>query len=300
MTLGVFFRKLQTAWIRYNPIVLRNRLWFWFIEAETFLKDRIKRGRYEFLSADAFRAHRKTDVIFVFGSGASLRDIPAEEWARIDRYETLGWRLFVLQEYVHADFLLIRDLGQIAHMYSPGAQKRDCQEMTQRIRGNPRFKDAIIIVQGGWRAVAGNRFFGDGAAPPEHRYLRFRNGQRQAGALPAATFDEGITHVQGTLTDAMNIAYLGGWKHIVLIGIDLYNSVYFNVEPDAPNPAWVYADPGPEQAHLTAHYTAKSGIVETVEAWAQWMSERGVQVSVYNPKSLLAEVIPVFRWDMIE
>jgi hypothetical protein len=293
---AILLRKLRTTWIRYNPLALRNRIWFWFIEADTYLRDRMNRRHYHIITPDEFRQRRTTPVIFIFGSGASLRDIPAEEWARIDRYETIGWRLFALQAYVHADFLLVREVGQVAHMLNTRAQKRDSEALANWIRQNDRLRETIIIVQAGWKAVAGNRFLGGRFAPSEHTYMRFRNGRRQSGALPAETFAEGITHGQGTLTDAMNIAYLGGWKHIVLIGVDLYNSAYFNVAPEAPNPDWVYADSGPEQPHLTA----QSGIVETVGAWAQWMSERGVQVSVYNPKSLLAEVIPVFRWDMIE
>jgi len=293
---ATLLRKFQTAWLRYNPRVLTAHMLFWCIEAETFLKDWIKRRRYNIISPDVFQSRRKTDVVFVFGSGASLQDIAPEEWAKIDCYETIGWRLFALQEYVHANYLLIREVGQGAHKFDRKAQKQDSEEIAGWIVSNERMRDATIIVQEGWKAVAGNRFFGDGAAPSNYTYMRFRNGQRQAGALPAETFAEGITHVQGTLTDAMNIAYLGGWKHIVLIGIDLYNSAYFNVAPDAPTPEWVYWDSNHEQPHLTA----QSGIVETVGNWAQWMSERGVQVSVYNPKSLLAEVIPVFSWDMIE
>lgn len=293
---AVLIRKMRTAWSRYNPVVLTNRLWLSFIEADTYLKDRMHRKRYRLISPGDFPGRRKTDVVFIFGAGASLQDITPEEWARIDRYETFGWRLFALQEYVHADFMLIREVGQIAHKLSPRAQKRDLAEMANWISGNPRLDDALIIVQEGWRAVAGNRFFGGGFAPQGYTYMRFRNGQRQAGALPGQSFTEGITHLQGTLTDALNIAFLGGWPHIVLIGIDLYNSAYFNVSPGESNPDWVYSASGPDNPHSTA----QSGIVETVRIWAEWMAERGTQVSVYNPKSLLAQVIPVFSWDMLE
>ena len=293
---AVLLRKLRTAWSRYNPVTLKNRVWFWYIETDTYLKDRINRRHYQFVTPDVFQQRRKTDVVFVFGAGSSLRDIPAEEWAKIDRFDTFGWRLFVLQTYVHADYLMIRELGEIDAGTKPQVQKRECRDMAKRIIDNARFDNAFIIVQEGWRAVAGNRFFGDRFAPSGYTYMRFRNGQRQVGSMPAASFAEGITHRQSTLSDALNIAFLGGWQHIVLVGVDLYDSAYFNVPPGEPNPAWVNGASDPNDLHSTA----QSGIVETVGAWAQWMAERGVQMSVYNPKSLLAEVIPVFSWDMLE
>ncbi len=36
----------------------------------------------------------------------------------------------------------------------------------------------------------------------------------------------------GTLVDAVNVAYCLGWKEIVLVGIDLYDSRYYWLPPD--------------------------------------------------------------------
>ena len=38
---------------------------------------------------------------------------------------------------------------------------------------------------------------------------------------------EGLRHVGGTLSDAVNAAACLGWTHIVLAGVDLYDSRYF-------------------------------------------------------------------------
>ena len=45
------------------------------------------------------------------------------------------------------------------------------------------------------------------------------------------SIDSGVVHGYGSIISVVNIAYLMGWKNIVLVGIDLYDHRYFYV-PD--------------------------------------------------------------------
>jgi len=98
------------------------------------------------------------------------------------------------------------------------------------------------------------------------------------------------------ITDVIiNIAYLGGWKHIVLIGVDLYDNRYFLTPKGQDNEPWV----GTVDA-TNPNSTVASGIVQDVGRWVPWLKERGVSLTVYNPRSLMKAVMPIFSWDMIE
>ena len=46
------------------------------------------------------------------------------------------------------------------------------------------------------------------------------------------SFNSGIVHGFGSVISVVNIAYLMGWKHIVLVGIDLYDHRYFYLPPN--------------------------------------------------------------------
>ncbi len=289
-------RKLKNAWYWYNPRTLVKRVLVFLYELDAYLRNRIFQSRYHVVEPDAFRARQTSDVIFIFGAGASLRDISPEEWAKIDQHNTLGWRLFVYQEYVHADFLMIREVvWEELGLFRVDKHLAEIRRLLNQMTLNPRFQNALLMVQEGWSAVSGNRVFGYRLGPKNHAYLRFRNGRRDKDAPPASTFEEGITHIHGSLTDAVNLAYLGGWKHIVLIGIDLYDMAYFNVPAGEKNPLWVTnLDPSAPNS------TATSGIVDVMKKWADWLKARGVQMYVYNPRSLMTAAMPVFTWEAVE
>ena len=206
---------------------------------DLYLRDRLARRHYTLEDIERVPELRKSDVVFVFGSGASLQDISKDEWARIAEHDTLGWRIFVYQDYVRADFLLAREMGGMEYYEGRRSRLDGCKLWADRLKENPKFAEAVVVVQEGWRADSGNRLFGHRLLPTTHRYMRYHNGARDPEAMPGTSFEAGITHGNGTITDAVNFAYLGGWKHIVLIGVDLYDNRYFLTEEGEKNEEWV-------------------------------------------------------------
>jgi hypothetical protein len=43
------------------------------------------------------------------------------------------------------------------------------------------------------------------------------------------------------------------------------------------------------------HNTARSGVVEQMGEWGRMLAGEGVALSVYNQRSLLTDVLPVYR-----
>ena len=65
---------------------------------------------YRALTEEELRRTRKSDTVFIFGSGYSLNDIPPEQWREIERHDTLGFNWFVHQRFVRCDYQLIREI----------------------------------------------------------------------------------------------------------------------------------------------------------------------------------------------
>ena len=88
------------------------------------------------------------------------------------------------------------------------------------------------------------------------------------------------------------------------MGVDLYDSRYFYLPPDAT--------PGLDERtgvlgasefntyrgnrYDQAHYTARpGGVVDLMRAWRPQFNQDGVELLVYNPRSLLTEVLPRYQ-----
>lgn len=200
----------------------------------------------------------------------------------------MGWNLFAHQNYVHADLHILRE----THATSILGRLAEMRAHIEDVRGNPRFDAVLWVIQGGWKGVNGNLLVGCRLLPSDTPILRYVNqAERGAHVMPSNSFIKGVTHGAGTLTDAVNLAYLGGWRRIVLIGVDLYDSRYFAKGAWEDDPAW-RASSDPAQTHRTAQF----GIVNQMEAWQEWLTARGVGLYVQNPRSLLAQFLPIYDW----
>ena len=79
-----------------------------------------------------------------------------------------------------------------------------------------------------------------------------------------------------------------GWKHIVLVGVDLYDRRYFWLPPNETR----LID---SVRNFTFDDPAKDGKVESIGKWKTIFEQHGVNLYVYNPKSLLTDVLPLYK-----
>ena len=274
----MFRRKLRTfrglqregyfAFLRPHAFARLLGLW---------LLDRRGRRRYHVLTEQELLATRHSDTAFVFGSGRSLIDIPDDEWTRMAAYDTISLREFPRQEWIRADYHLTSEVDFV-------------NEYAERLRENPHYADTAFVIQEGFRAECGNELVGRGLFPQGARIFRYRR-RRSRIASPSRSFAHGLVHGSSSIFDATNFAYLMGYRQIVLVGVDLYNKEYF----------WLGAgETRPYEAHRADArevFLGAEPIVSLMAAWRDELDADGVDLLVYNPRSLLAERIPVFTWD---
>lgn len=253
---------------------LRFRAWRAFVRAVR---------TYHILDEDDLRATRKSDTVFIFGSGASLNDIAPDEWRAIESHDTMGFNWFVRQAFVRCDYHLMREIGP-SDLYEAGWRPY-LTEFFQIARSNPTFADTIFLLQTGFRATNGNRAIGLGLAPRDHRIFLWRSN---VGATrPSLSLREGLTHGPGTLLECVNFAFLLGWKRIVLAGVDLYDRRYFWLgdEPRSDDPV----------KDVNAPHNTSAAIVSAVGRWREIFEQQGVGLFVYNPRSLLRQALPPWK-----
>lgn len=267
-TLRGLQREGYFAYLRPNPFARLLRLW---------LLDRRGRSRYRVLSEGELVATRRSDTAFVFGSGRSLIEIPEDEWARMAEKDTISLREFPRQQWIRADYHLTSEVDFV-------------DEYGERLRTNPRYAETIFITQEGLRAERGNELVGRGLYPDGARIFRYRR-LRSRIAPPSRSFAQGLVHGSSSIFDATNFAYLMGYRRIVLVGVDLYNKEYFWLGAGETRPYEVH------RADARKVFLGAEPIVSLMATWYAALGGDGVELLVYNPRSLLAEHIPVFSWE---
>jgi hypothetical protein len=267
--------------------------------ADLYVRDRLGRRSYHQLSEDELRASRRSDTVFVFGSGSSLNDISADGWAAMAEHDTLGFNHFWRQSWVRTDYHIIR--GGIYGAIDMGPQAR---KVAEGIGANPLYDATIFLMQDDFLGAFANYTVGHRLLPSGARIFRYKT--KGGPGLPTHSFAEGVRHAPGTLSDAVNLAFLIGWKQIVLAGVDLYDSRYFFLQPDETltqdtvSGTVVAGETNAfrGQRYDEPHNTFRGGVVEQMAEWHDALATQGVHVSVLNPRSLLASVMPVYEWPM--
>jgi hypothetical protein len=278
-------RRGATYAIRWNAML-----------ADAWVRDRLARRHYTILDEAAARRRRTSETVFVFGSGYSLNDISPAEWAHFAAHDVFGFNAFYHQHWTKVGFHLLR-----GGIYDELRWRPFANEVAAILEANALFRDAVFILQEEYLAQFPNQMVGYRLMPPGAALLRYRTAR--GPGQPTRSIAQGLRHHAGTLTDAVNCAYCLGWKHIVLVGVDLYDSRYFYLPADqtpgidrgAGLVVGVDRNPYHGTRPQDAHATLKNGIVELMDSWSRSLAADGVALSVHNPRSLLASVLPVYE-----
>jgi len=239
---------------------------------------------YRRLDEDELRRTRRSDTVFILGSGYSLNRLMPDEWSRIDSHDTIGFNWSVHEQFVRCDYHLVREI--CADIRDRAVWEPATREYFRLASGNPCYSQTIYLVQSGFRATSGNRAIGLRLLPRDRPVFLWRSLVNQR--LPSGSLRRGLAHAYGTLSDCVNFAALMGWTTIVLVGVDLYDRRYFWLPADQPRSGDATVD--------EPHATAAGGMVEGMGTWREYLAQRDVRLFVYNPDSLLAGVLPVWNW----
>ncbi len=242
-----------------------------------WLREPAGRRSYRVLSEAELVATRRSDTAFVFGSGRSLVDIGEDEWDRIAAFDTVAFSHFHCQRWVRVDYHLV-------------AEVVDIPETTSSIRSNPCYGETIFLMLKGLIAEASNVMIGRRLLPQGARIFRLRRVERGRTIAPSRAFALGVVHGTNTIHDVVNFAVLMGWRRIVIAGVDLYDKQYFWLPPGEMRPD------EKEQFEVGSTWAQAGQVVETFRLWREILEPEGIELAVYDARSLLAGALPVFRW----
>jgi hypothetical protein len=225
--------------------------------------------------------------VFVFGSGHSLNEITPAEWAEIARHDVISLNYFLRQAWVRVDVHLVGEISTLDDL-DASRWRPAVREYAELLRANPLYRDAAIGLQAGWHAYQSNRLRAMRLLPADRPFFYYRRIARGQQRPPTRRLAEGLVHGPGSIVNCINLGYVLGWREIVLAGVDLYDSRYFWLPKDEDRRSQLELGRRLDQPHPVAQ-----ALVPYLAAWSRWLAAEGVRLSVYNPRSLLAQVLPL-------
>jgi hypothetical protein len=245
------------------------------LRLSSYCADRQARRNYVTLSIEEVRRRRTSDKVFIFGSGSSIKKITADEWAHFSQFDTFSYSQFGRNRQIPIRFHMVAEILVF-------------EEFLEIYRNNPQYRDTIYVVQEGWPAVMGNQFVASGVIEEGRPLVRFKRTKRGKFVPPTKSIREGIVHTANSVSDMVNLAFLFGWKEIVLVGVDLVDRRYFYLGDSETQklefPGLTYASPFP----------GGDAVLKLFKIWSPYLRSQGVKLSIYNPHSLLAAELPVY------
>ena len=207
----------------------------------------------------------------------------------------MGFNAFIRQNWIPLTFHLVRGWWE-----GTGTRvdwKNELKELGTLISENKLYEKTIFLLQKDFFGLVSNGLVSQRHLPKKNPIFWYKTAKR---ASPTHHLSEGLVHRSGTLTDCVNFGFCLGWKEIILVGVDLYDTRYFWLNKNETffidkktgiKTTSTYSDRG--QRFDEAHSTISNGVLTEMHDWSKYLASYGTALKVYNPKSLLRQVLDV-------
>lgn len=237
---------------------------------------------------------KNNKIIFIFGSGYSINNITLKEWEDIKNVgDSLSFNFFFLGKFIPISYHIFRETGPYISL--PYFLLNLINNYMKKIFKNDFYKKTIFFTHFDekslstiWAVYILKLFRGK-------KICFYKNIEdRLIIKTPSDSIDS-IPHCGSTLFDAINLAYLLEYSTIVLVGVDLYDRRYFWLNVNETRDADIHRG----NTCFDMHNTTQN-VIDTMRVWYPYLLSKGVKLYIYNPKSLLAGLIPVFSFNQIK
>lgn len=238
------------------------------------------RNCYENLSYNQLLRKKKSDVVFICGTGNSINNIKKKTWRIMEKYDIISFRDFPRKEGVKVDYHISGEID-------------NSKNYAQIINKNLNYKYTYLIIQDGFRAIKGNTLIGKKLLNLNFKIFRYKRKNIDKMMNFSKKFNEGIVHSFNSLISVINIAFIMGWKKIILVGIDMDTHKYFYHKSNKVR------DVEKKGITPTSSYTNRDKTLLLISLWNKRFQKKGISLFIYNKNSYLKKTLPLFNWSIL-
>jgi len=275
---------LPILWHEYILPRLRAQIYRW----PAYLFQFVTASSYNRLTTAEAREYKSSDTLFVFGSGYSINDLTDEELEHFEAHNTLSFNWFLHQDKLRIDFHLIKEIYNFLEKGACPKEKRERLTTYFHLANtNPHYTNTIFLLQKGVKAIHANAGLAFKRLKPGAPIYRFKLVKEKPYPVDSPPT---LNQVSSSLDICMNFGYMMGYTKIVLVGVDLYDRRYFWLKEDETRSDDAYRGAN----HTMTHNIGNEKMITYYKNSHDHLEKEGITLSVYNPKSLLTQVLPVY------
>lgn len=231
------------------------------------------------LNKEEFINCKKSDTICVYGCGNSINDLKEHDFNILNKFDSVGFNWFC-KSLIPTTFYLIREQANIPERVAIGETVEDL------VSGLISCSKTCLIVHS---IKLKHVFHYDKNLHLFKHHGIILNEVRKKSVREFCNFDlfnDGIVHGKCTLVNVLHICYYLGYKRVLFVGVDLYDSRYFWTKSIRHN--MLKKKISIKNVHPTTRDT-----VNAVQDFLKYYPD--VKLYTYNKKSTLSKYIGVFN-----
>lgn len=280
-----------------------------------FLNKNRRQGLYKTLDMIDLKKYKKSEKLFILGSGFSLNSITANQWKEINDNDSFGFNFSLLNKdhiptFYTCEALMPVNLNEkgmsyMANLYNASFATRnedyknvikfvsDLNENNVKHFANygKEIIDENFYIVNTVNGVAGNR----------KQFHQLINYYKSKGIFDESTYLDKLFKFRATLCLGISFGIRMGYKKIILCGIDLNDPRYFFEDVNKyPNSIRLESNPN-NKSHSTI---TPNQLFVSIDKVVKELNENicipgGIELTVQNPNSVLSSIIKVYKFDEI-
>jgi hypothetical protein len=245
-------------------------------------------AKYRVMSDEDLLSTRVSDTLFIFGCGTSVNSISHSEWQRFRKSgQTCAFNHFYYQDFIAIDYYIAKECFRKPNIIELKWRKQLVNDITLHFRKKENLS-AIFLLSDNLNRIGSSMLIGASIIPENSRIYYFHFSSTEDFSPPGASLREGLAHGFATLMDAINFGYIMNFRRIIFVGVDLYDRRYFYLDNDQ-----VPEKDKRRGARASEKHNTADKVLFHIRQWKSFLSKKEIEMFVYNPNSLLSEIMPV-------
>ena len=241
------------------------------------------------LEKSEFVKIKNSDTIVIYGCGYSINDLTKEEKIKLSKFDSIGFNFFCFS-LIPTTYYVVREQSN-----TPKRQSKEENESVFYDYINKHYKKSCLIIHD----ISTHSLSAINYSAPD-KLNKFRcnyiivndiklNGNYSGVDRWKNTciMTDGVIHGKCTLNNACHIVVNLGYKNIIFVGVDLYDSRYFWLNSDETR----FTLRDKKLTYQSEHPTSKNVLSMVSEIIRNYPE---IKISVYDKKSLLSSVVPIW------
>src|SRR5690554_5985139 len=225
---------------------------------------------YQGIDLDKLKKRKKSDTLYILGSGGSINDISIEAWKQIKCSDSLGLNFWIVNDHIPDFYMLeIPVYKENREVMLKWVDNRKAQVLE---------KESCILIK-----------------DLESGLLDLSYYPEELKGNSYILYKDSLYFCRGSLFSAIYLGSKLGYKKIVLAGVDLYNSGYF-YDSDAYSHKLLPVSEQVGDVHDTVNKAISNVSMDELVVLLdqELLKPQGCELYVLNSSSLLHPRIPLY------